>query len=87
MAKEKPTSITAEELKKIQEVVSKINQGQMEVGRLESNKHAVLHQVFTLQEALQVIQKELEEEYGKVNINIQDGTISEREDVEANTED
>ena len=40
-----------------------------------------------MREDLLKFQAELEEEYGKVNVNIQDGTISEREDVEANKED
>ena len=81
----KPTNITEEQLKNIQEVVGKINQGQMEVGRLETNKHSVMHQIVILQESLQTIQQELEEEYGKVNINIQTGEID--YDVEANKED
>jgi len=33
------------------------------------------------------IQGEMEAEYGKVNINIEDGTITPREDVEADTKD
>jgi len=81
----KPTNITEEQLKNIQEIVSKINQGQMEVGRLETNKHSLLHQVVILQEALQGVQQELEKEYGKVNINIQTGEID--YNVEADKED
>ena len=57
----------------------------MEVGRLETNKHSVMHQIVILQESLQTIQQELEKEYGKVNINIQTGEID--YDVEANKED
>ena len=81
----KPTNITEEQLKNIQEIVSKINQGQMEVGRLETNKHSLLHQVVILQEALQGVQQELEKEYGKVNINIQTGEID--YNVKADKED
>jgi len=33
------------------------------------------------------LQDELEEAYGKVDVNIQDGTITVREDVEADTKD
>mgnify|MGYP000137608285 CR=1 FL=1 len=32
-------------------------------------------------------QAELEKEYGKVNVNIQDGTITETEDVETDKKD
>ena len=83
----KPTSITEEQLKAIQEVVSPINQIQMELGRMETQKHAMLHQITKLQESLQEEQVALEKEYGKVNINIQDGTIQYPEDEQADKED
>ena len=79
----KPTNITEEQLKKIQDVVSPINNAQMEIGRMESRKHMLCHDVVILQEKLQVIQKELEEQYGTVNVNIQTGLIN--YDVETNS--
>ena len=79
----KPTSITKEQLKTIQDIVSPINQAQMEVGRMESRKHMLMHDVAELQRKLQEEQKALEEEYGKVNINIQTGEIN--YDVEADS--
>jgi len=69
--------ITDEELKSIQEKVNSINQAQMQVGGLEVQKSLALEQVKTYQLDLQVIQKELEEKYGRVSVNLQDGTISE----------
>ena len=69
--------ITDEELKSIQEKVNKINQAQMQVGGLEVQKNVALEQIKTLQMDLQVIQKELEEKYGQVTVNLTDGTISE----------
>jgi len=57
------------------------------VGQIETQKHAVLHDLTLMRKDLMDFQAELEEQYGKVNVNIQDGTISEREDVEANKED
>ena len=72
----KPTKVTDEQLKRIQNTVSSINKGQMEVGKLETNKHALIHQISGYQEALQVLQNELEKEYGTVDININDGTIN-----------
>ena len=69
--------ITDEELKSVQEKVNKINQAQMQVGGLEVQKNVALEQIKTLQIDLQVIQKELEEKYGKVSVNLTDGTISE----------
>jgi len=79
----KPTNITDEQLKSIQEIVSPINNIQMDLGRIESRKHRLCHDVAELQNQLQVIQKELEEQYGTVNINIQTGEIN--YDVEANS--
>ncbi len=69
--------ITEEELKSVQEKVNLINQVQMQVGGLEVQKNVALEQVKTLQMDLQVIQKELEEKYGKVSVNLTDGTITE----------
>mgnify|MGYP003627928510 FL=1 len=79
----KPTNITDEQLKSIQDIVSPINNAQVEIGRIESRKHMLCHDIAMLQEKLQVIQKELEEQYGTVNVNIQTGEIN--YDVEANS--
>ena len=80
--------ITDEELKSVQEKVNKINQAQMQVGGLEVQKNVALEQVKTLQMDLQVIQKELEEKYGKVSVNLTDGTITEiPEEDEADKKD
>lgn len=67
--------ITDEQLKELQEKVSVIQQLQSQIGGLESQKHVALHQLLGAQEGLQTLQKSLEEEYGKVSINIQDGTF------------
>jgi hypothetical protein len=77
----KPTSITEEQLKNVQTTVNNINRSQMEIGKIESQKHSLLHQINGLQEELGRIQVELEKEYGTVDINIQTGEIN--YDVEA----
>ena len=88
MAKnEKATSITAEELKNLQELISTVNRAQLELGGLESRKHSLAHQVLALQGQVAEMQKGFEETYGKVDINVTDGTISYREDEQANKED
>ena len=69
--------ITDEELKSVQEKVNKINQAQMQVGGLEVQKNVALEQIKALQMDLQIIQKELEEKYGTVSVNLTNGTISE----------
>ena len=88
MAKnEKATSITAEELKSLQELVNTINRAQLELGGLESRKHSLAHQVLALQGQVAEMQKGFEETYGKVDINVTDGTISYKEDEQADKED
>jgi len=77
----KPTSITDEQLKNVQTTVNGINRAQMEIGKLESQKHQILHQIVSIQEELGKLQAELEKEYGTVDINIQTGEIN--YDVEA----
>jgi hypothetical protein len=66
--------ITEEQLKQLQGFVQTLNQAQMQLGQLEVEKHGLLHQ--TAESQLQTFQKELEEEYGKVSVNIQDGTYT-----------
>ncbi len=81
--------ITEEQLKSIQDLVGQINNGQLQIGQLETQKHTLLHQIAEVQKGLKDFQDELEKEYGKVNVNIQDGTITpieeEKEDVKADT--
>ena len=79
--------IKDEQLKELQEVISKINQGQIQVGQLETQKHTILHQLSEIQQELQKIQESLEEEYGKVSINIQDGSYEAIKEDEPNKED
>ena len=80
----KPTSVTEEELSGLQSAVNALNRAQMEIGNLESKKHNLLHQVAGLQGKMQEMQKSFEDTYGKVDINITDGTISYPEDEQAN---
>jgi uncharacterized protein HemX len=88
MAKnEKATSITAEELKNLQELINTVNRAQLELGGLESRKHSLAHQVLALQGQVAEMQKGFEETYGKIDINVTDGTISYREDEQADKED
>ena len=79
--------ITDEELKSVQEKVNNINQAQMQVGGLEVQKNVALETLKGLQMDLQVIQKDLEEKYGKVSVNLTDGTISEIPEDETDKKD
>ena len=81
----KPEKITAEELEKVQNVVNRINQAQMDIGQLESRKHQALHYIAGINDELTLLQEELKKEYGTVDVNIQDGTINYEEDVKADS--
>ena len=87
MAKTEDLKVTDEQLKKLQEIVAAMNGATTRVGQVETQKHAILQDLTLMRKDLMDFQAELEKEYGKVNVNIQDGTISEREDVEADKED
>ena len=65
--------ITEEQLQKLQQFVQTLNQAKMQLGQLDVQKHSLLHQTVEIQNGLSEFQKELEEEYGKVSVNIQDG--------------
>jgi len=79
--------VTDEELKSVQEKVALINQFQMQVGGLEVQKAIGIESLKAAQQELQVIQTSLEETYGKVSVNLQDGTISELPEDETDTKD
>tara|TARA_R100001530_G_C4315573_1_gene154275 strand:+ start:1488 stop:1781 length:294 start_codon:yes stop_codon:yes gene_type:complete len=69
--------VTDEELKSVQEKVNQINQVQMQVGGLATQQAFGIEQIKLLQGELKTVQDELEKKYGKVSVNLQDGTIKE----------
>ncbi len=66
--------ITEEQLKTLQEQQGKLNEMLRTVGVLEVQKENVLQDVSSLSKDIEATKKELEEEYGQININLQDGT-------------
>ena len=90
----KPEKVTDEQLKIVQDLINDINRSQMELGQMETKKHAILHNVSMLQEGvgkvrdeLTLLQTEFEKDYGTFDINIQDGTINYPENGEADKKD
>ena len=79
--------ITEEQLKELQGHVNRINAAQLQLGQLTSQKHGVLTAIPALQKQLKDFQDKMESQYGKVSINIQDGTIQDmpKADEQANT--
>jgi len=74
--------IKEEQLKKIQEQQAAVNKILNEVGYLEANKHGLLHELAGVNEGIEEFKKELEEEYGAVNISLEDGTYTEIKEEE-----
>lgn len=77
--------ITQEQLEELQGYVSKLNNIASQIGNLEMQKHQLNHAGIEVNSDLSKFQAKLEEKYGKVSINIQDGTykpIEEEEVVE-----
>jgi len=79
----RPQNVTAEELKKLQELVNMVRQGEMQLGNIETKKHSLLHQITGVQEQIGLLQKDFQESYGNVDINITDGTINYPQDEQA----
>ena len=69
--------IKEEQLKKIQEQQAAVNKILNEVGYLEANKHGLLHELAGVNQEIEDFKGELEKEYGKVSINLADGTYEE----------
>ncbi len=75
----KENKLTKEELKTLQEHISKMNEVALQVGNFEIQKTAVMVQVEKLQSDLNDFKIELEEKYGTVYIIIEDGTFKKEE--------
>jgi len=86
----KAEKITDEQLETLQGKLQLIDRARLQVGTLENQKFQMLNQLGAVQKELVDMQNQLQEEYGKVSINIQDGTITEipeEDDVEADKKD
>jgi hypothetical protein len=79
-------SITAEELKTIKEQQSELSTVVNQIGQLEANKHSLLHKIAGINEGIEDTKKQLEETYGAININLEDGTYTEIEKEEDESE-
>ena len=71
--------ITEEQLSKIQGQQKELNGILHEVGVLEAQKHGLLHQFAGVNKEVEELKSELENEYGAININVEDGTYTEIE--------
>ena len=80
--------ITEEQLKRIQAQVKVRSQLVNDIGAAEAQKHELLHALNNVMAKTKETADELEEEYGKININLEDGSYEvveveeEKEEVE-----
>ena len=83
----KPEKVSEAQLKRIQGIVERINNYQMNIGQLEDRKDQILHMIAGLNDELTLMQEELQKEYGTNDVNITDGVINYPKDVEADKKD
>jgi len=70
----KVNKLETEEFDKIIDFQKKIRTMLQNMGVLESQKHAILHDLAGVNEDQEKLKKELEEKYGPININLEDGS-------------
>ena len=69
--------ITDEELKSLQEQEKNKAAILHDLGVLETQKHTLLHAFAQIQSEQEELKKQLEEAYGKINIDLKDGSYTE----------
>lgn len=74
--KPKVDKISDEHLKELQEIVNIINNVQFNIGKIESQKHNLLHELSGVQKQIIDMQDMFTKEYGTHDINVSDGTIN-----------
>ena len=74
--KPKVDKISDEHLADLQKVVNIINAIQFNVGKIEAQKHEMLHDLVVSQKKVKDMQEALVKEYGTYDVNLNDGTIN-----------
>ena len=79
--------IKEKQLNKIKDQQEKLNELIHNIGLLESQKHGLLHEIAKVNVDIEEYKQKLEEEYGAININLEDGTYTKiEEDVKSDKE-
>jgi hypothetical protein len=68
------SKITEEELKDLRDQEVKKNSIKLDLGTLDVQRHALLHAFAQVQDEQNKTTTTLEEKYGKVNVNLDDGS-------------
>ena len=85
--------ITEEQLEKVRNQQAVKARVISDIGAVEAQKHDLLHALANVMEKINETASELEEEYGKININLEDGSYEEvvveeeKEEVEEEVEE
>ena len=74
--------IKEEQLNKIKKQQESLNITIHDIGVLESQKHALLHKIAEVNKTLEEYKAELEEEYGKISIDLKTGEYTELKEEE-----
>jgi hypothetical protein len=77
MAEEAKQMISEKQLKTIQELTGKQNEMVVQLGSFEVQKNVVLEQFKTNNKLVEDFKKELEDEFGQVQVDLKTGEISE----------
>ena len=78
--KPKADKISEEHLKELQGSVNAVNGLQFNIGKVEVQKHTLLHELVLAQNKIIEMQDKLSKEYGTYDVNVNDGTINLKED-------
>ena len=74
--KPKVDKVSDKHLSDLQSIVNNINSIQFNIGKIESQKHQLLHRLDGAHQAVQKMQDVLVKEYGTYDVNLEDGTIN-----------
>ena len=78
--KPKADKISDKHLKELQGILNITNNLQFNIGKLEGQKHSLLHELSITQNRVIEMQDKLAKEYGTYDVNVIDGTINKKED-------
>jgi len=74
--KTRAEKISKQHLNELQNIVNALNATQFNIGKIEVQKHKLLHELATVQDQIKLTQDRMVKEYGTFDINIDDGTIN-----------
>jgi len=74
---EEKTKLTEKEFETIKDFQTKLNNIVFNIGISESQKHGFLHELAGVNQDQEEFKKVLEDKYGSININLEDGSFEE----------